>query len=379
MKLYEYQAKELFEQNGIQTAPGRVIDAPEDAFGAAEELGGAVALKAQVLVGGRGKAGGVKIASSPEEAVAHARSILNMSIKSLPVKKALVVKALTIQSEYYIGITVDRSSKLITIITSAAGGVDIEELAANEPDKIHTLPINPLKGLDEKRCRSMLTAVFSSRQLAQKAFETVQKLYRLFIGIDGSLVEINPYALTEKSGLLALDAKIIIDENGAYKHPELENLRNPEEYGPDELEAREYGLSFVSLDGDIGCIVNGAGLAMATMDIIKLAGGAPANFLDVGGSSSPEKVVHAFEIISRNREVKAILINIFGGITRCDDVARGIVRAKQTVQLELPLVIRLIGTNEKKGQAILKKAGIDVFEKLTEAVEKVVQYAALVK
>ncbi len=384
MKLYEYQAKELFEQNGIQTAPGKVIDTPEDAFGITEELGGRTAVKAQVLVGGRGKAGGIKIASSPEEAVAAARSILNMSVKSLPVKKALVVKALSIQSEYYIGITVDRSSKLITLIASVAGGVDIEELAAHEPEKIHTFQINPLKrinplktleGPDEKGCRSMLTAVFGDNELTERALETVRNLYRLFIGIDGSLIEINPYAMTDEDGLLALDAKIVIDESAVYKHPELEYLRNPEEYGPDELKAREYGLSFVSLDGDIGCIVNGAGLAMATMDIIKLAGGNPANFLDVGGSSSPEKVVRAFEIISRNCKVKAILINIFGGITRCDDVAKGILQAKDTVKLEIPLVIRLIGTNEKEGQAILKKAGIDVFEKLTEAVEKVVQYA----
>ncbi len=375
MKLYEYQAKELFEQNGIQTAPGKVIDTPEDAFGITEELGGRAAVKAQVLVGGRGKAGGIKIASSPEEAVAAARSILNMSVKSLPVKKALVVKALSIQSEYYLGITVDRSSKLITLIASAAGGVDIEELAAHEPEKIHTFVINPLEGLDEKGCRSMLTAVFGDNELTERAFETVRNLYRLFISIDGSLIEINPYAMTDKDGLLALDAKIVIDESAVYKHPELEYLRNPEEYDPDELDAREYGLSFVSLDGDIGCIVNGAGLAMATMDIIKLAGGNPANFLDVGGSSSPEKVVRAFEIISRNRTVKAILINIFGGITRCDDVAKSILQAKDTVKLEIPLVIRLIGTNEKEGQAILKKAGIDVFEKLTEAVEKVVQYA----
>lgn len=221
----------------------------------------------------------------------------------------------------------------------------------------------------------MLTAVFGDNELTERALETVRNLYRLFIGIDGSLIEINPYAMTDEDGLLALDAKIVIDESAVYKHPELEYLRNPEEYGPDELKAREYGLSFVSLDGDIGCIVNGAGLAMATMDIIKLAGGNPANFLDVGGSSSPEKVVRAFEIISRNCKVKAILINIFGGITRCDDVAKGILQAKDTVKLEIPLVIRLIGTNEKEGQAILKKAGIDVFEKLTEAVEKVVQYA----
>ncbi len=372
MKLYEYQAKELFEQNGIPTTPGKAVDTPEDAFGIAEELGGKAAVKAQVLVGGRGKAGGIKIASSPEETVAYTRSILNMSIKSLPVKKALVVKALSIQSEYYIGITINRSSKLITLISSAEGGIDIEELAAREPEKIHTLPINPLKGLDEKSCRSMLTGVFSGKELTEQAFETVRKLYKLFISIDGSLVEINPYALTEDDDLLALDAKIVIDENAVYKHPELEDLRNPEEYGPDEFEAREYGLSFVNLDGNIGCIVNGAGLAMATMDIIKLAGGAPANFLDVGGSSSPEKVVHAFEILSHNQDVRAILINIFGGITRCDDVARGILQAKETVQLETPLVIRLIGTNEKEGQAILKKAGIDVFENLTEAVEKVV-------
>jgi succinyl-CoA synthetase beta subunit len=374
MKLYEYQAKELFEQNGIPTAPGKVIEKPEEAYGITEELGGSSAIKAQVLIGGRGKAGGVKIASSPDEAVVHARSILKMQLKSMPVKKALVVKALPILSEYYIGITVDRSLKMVVLIISAEGGVDIEELAAHNPEKIHTIPIHPLKGLDEKKCRSMVTALFGDTGDGE-AFETVKKLYRLFVDIDGSLVEINPYAHTKDDGFFALDAKIVVDENALYKHPEIEKMRNPEEYGPDELEARGYGLSFVSLDGDIGCIVNGAGLAMATMDIIKLAGGSPANFLDVGGSSSPEKVVHAFEIITRNKNVQAILINIFGGITRCDDIAKGILQARKTVNLRVPLVIRLIGTNEKEGQAILKKEGIDVFETLTDAVDKVVHYS----
>ncbi len=374
MKLYEYQARELFTRYGIESAPGIVAENPYEAAEAARKLGGACAVKAQVLVGGRGKAGGVKIASSPEEAHTHAGNILGMTIKSLPVRKVLVSKAVELEREYYIGITIDRSGKSITLIASASGGVDIEQLARVEPAKVHRLAINPLKGVSDEETKGMLQKVFKKKELLTQAMDTAKSLFKLFMENDCSLVEINPYALTKLGELIALDAKIVIDENGMFKHENLEGMRNREEYGPDELEARGWGLSFVNMEGNIGCIVNGAGLAMATMDIIKLFGGSPANFLDVGGSSTPEKVLHAFEIISHNRGVKAILINIFGGITRCDDIAKGILQAKKEMDLSVPLVIRLIGTNEKEGRALLKEAGIEAHEDLANAVQKVVEF-----
>jgi len=374
MKLYEYQARTLFEKYGIASAPGRVAGNPDEAFQVAQELESACAVKAQVLVGGRGKAGGVKIAKNPDEVRQHAGRILDMTIKSLPVKKVLVSKAVDIEQEFYIGFTVDRTAKAIAFIASAAGGIDIEELAVHEPEKIHRLTINPLQGMDENEMRFLLQQVFVEPELATRTLDTAQKLYRLFTENDCSLVEINPFALTKSGELLALDAKVVIDDNALFAHEDLEKLRNREEFGPDELEAKEWGLSFINLDGNIGCIVNGAGLAMATMDLIKLFGGSPANFLDVGGSSSPEKVLHAFEIISHNPGVKAILINIFGGITRCDDIAKGILQARQRMKLSIPLVIRLIGTNEKEGRALLNKAGIEAYEDLTSAVKKVVEF-----
>ena len=374
MKFYEYQARELFTRYGIESAPGIVAENPYEAAEAARKLGGACAVKAQVLVGGRGKAGGVKIASSPEEAHTHAGNILGMTIKSLPVRKVLVSKAVELEREYYIGITIDRSGKSITLIASASGGVDIEQLARVEPAKVHRLAINPLKGVSDEETKGMLQKVFKKKELLTQAMDTAKSLFKLFMENDCSLVEINPYALTKLGELIALDAKIVIDENGMFKHENLEGMRNREENGPNELKARGRGLSFVNMEGNIGCIVNGAGLAMATMDIIKLSGGSPANFLDVGGSSTPEKVLHAFEIISHNRGVKAILINIFGGITRCDDIAKGILQAKKEMDLSVPLVIRLIGTNEKEGRALLKEAGIEAHEDLANAVQKVVEF-----
>ena len=374
MKLYEYQARDLFTRYGIESAPGMVASNPYEASEAARKLGGACAVKAQVLVGGRGKAGGVKIAGSPEEAHTHAGNILGMTIKSLPVRKVLVSKAMEIEAEYYMGITIDRSGKSIVLIASTSGGVDIEQLARDDPHKVHRLAINPLKGVSDEETESMLKEVFDEEELLTQAMDTAKSLFKLFMENECSLVEINPYALIKRGELVALDAKIVIDENGMFKHEKLEDMRNREEYGPYELEAKGWGLSFINMEGNIGCIVNGAGLAMATMDIIKLFGGSPANFLDVGGSSSPEKVLHAFEIISHNRGVKAILINIFGGITRCDDIAKGILQAKKEMDLSVPLVIRLIGTNEKEGRALLEEAGIEAHEDLVKAVQKVVEF-----
>jgi succinyl-CoA synthetase beta subunit len=375
MKLYEYQARTLFEKYGIASVQGFVAETPDEVERAAKKLGGACAVKAQVLVGGRGKAGGVKIASSPEEARRHAEQILGMRIKSLTVERVLVSKGVDIEREFYIGLTIDRAEKAVTLLASAAGGVDIEELAEREPERIHRLTIDSLRGLDGKEADELLGHIFEHPEHRAQALETAQKLFRLFTEMDCSLVEINPYALTRGGRLLALDAKIVIDDSGVFKHEELAAFLNREEYGPDELEAKEWGLSFINMDGTIGCIVNGAGLAMATMDIIKLFGGSPANFLDVGGSSSPQKVLHAFEIISHNDRVKAILINIFGGITRCDDIAKGILQARERMHLSIPLVIRLIGTNEKEGRSLLEEAGIEAYENLTEAVRKVVEFA----
>ncbi len=371
MKIHEYQARELFEEYGIPTSDAILATNARDAAKAAEKLGGAVAVKAQVLVGGRGKAGGVKLAQSPEEAEGVAKEILALRIKDLPVEKLLISKAVSIEKEFYLGLTVDRSAKALTFMATGEGGVEIEELAARHPDAILKYSVNPFEGLDESALSRVLEKVFQTPRLLDQAQSTATALYRLFVEKDCSLVEINPYALVEGEKLLALDAKINFDDNALYKHPEIMEKQNPEEYSADEIKAREVGLSFVSMDGDIGCIVNGAGLAMATMDMIKLFGGTPANFLDVGGSSSPEKVLNALKIILNNKRIKAILINIFGGITRCDDIAKGILLARDKIEIPVPLVIRLIGTNEAEGREILKEAGLAVAEDMAEAVQKV--------
>ena len=380
MKLHEYQARDLLQEYGISVPPGRVAENPEQAAMIARELGGRVVVKAQVLVGGRGKAGGIKLASTPEEAREKAEEILALRIKDLPVNKVLVTAAVAIQKEYYLGLTVDRGRKQVVCIMSAAGGVDIEDLAKKEPGKILTLPIDPQKSpqaIRESRGKALesFLATAMPEALVVETAETVLNMYRLLKDKDCSLVEINPFVQVEDGSLIAADAKILFDDNGLIKHPELEQLRNAEEYSHDEIRAREAGLSFVSLDGDIGCIVNGAGLAMATMDQIKLFGGSPANFLDVGGSSNPQKVLTALEILLNNSELKAILINIFGGITRCDDIARGILLAMEQIEIPVPLVIRLIGTNEKEGREILSSAGLVAAEEMSAAVKMVIERA----
>jgi len=370
MKLYEYQARELLTAAGIPVPPGEVAGSPEEAARAAEQLGLPVVLKAQVLAGGRGKAGGVKSARTLEEVRARAREILSLSIKDVPVRRLLVVKAVDIRREYYLGLTVDRSAKKTVAIVSASGGVDIEE--AREPQAILTAHIDPQSGPDQAALGRLLTRAFPAARAAE-ALQTLLALYGLFRAKDASLVEVNPYAELADGSLLAADAKVVLDDNGLPKHPELEGYRNAEEYSEEETAARAAGLSFVSLDGDIGCIVNGAGLAMATMDQIKLFGGAPANFLDVGGSSSPEKVLTALNILRANPRLKAILINIFGGITRCDDIARGILIARRQADLTVPMVIRLIGTNQKEGAALLAGEGLAALEDMSEAVKKVLE------
>ncbi len=372
MKLHEYQAKQLLKKYSIPVPSQRIVESASEAGQVAQAIEQSVVIKAQVLSGGRGKAGGVKIANNPTEAQKMAAEMLALTIKEFSVEKLLVSPASTIVHEYYAAITLERTTKRPVLIMCAEGGIEIEQLAQERPSAIVKIDIDPLKGLDSDLLMQHINAIFQGERIITQAKQIITRLYYLFLEIDCSLVEINPLAEIESQRLVALDAKIVLDDNGLYKHKELEKLRNSEEYSPYELEARTYGLSFISLDGDIGCVVNGAGLAMATMDLIKHFGGMPANFLDVGGSSNPQKVLHALRIICAHSNVRVILINIFGGITRCDDIANGIVMAEKQLRHSLPMVIRLIGTNDEKGRAILTEAGYQVAEQLNEAVQKVV-------
>ena len=372
MKIHEYQARELFDQYGIPVSDAVDAETAEQARNGARKIGFPVVVKAQVLVGGRGKAGGVKKADTEEEAEEKAREILSLSIKGLPVSKVMVAKAENIHQEYYLGLTVDRGQKKVTLMLSSAGGVDIEDLAINQPEKIKKLTADPGSGFAPKLLEHVLSEVFGKKELVRQAADTVNKLYTLFMEKGCSLVEINPYSLLDDDRLVALDSKINFDDNAVPFHPELAEYRSLEEFNEDELKAQRAGLHFISLDGEIGCIVNGAGLAMATMDIIKHYGSQPANFLDVGGSSSPEKVLTALKVILGIPKVKGILFNIFGGITRCDDIAQGILMAKEQIDIPVPLVIRLIGTNDEEGRAMLKSAGISAMENLDEAVKEII-------
>jgi succinyl-CoA synthetase beta subunit len=384
VKIHEHQAQRLLGSYGVPVNPGEATDDPAEAVRIAGRIGYPVVLKAQVLTGGRGKAGGVRKAGTPAEVAATARAILDMAVKGNRVSSVMVARAVTIEREHYLGITVDRSRKRAVLIGSASGGVDIEELAATEPGRIVTLAIDPLRGPDagevDRALRKVVAEgcdVETSAALVAQAREAFGALYTLFREKDCSLVEVNPYArLAGATGsLVALDAKICFDDNALYKHPDVEAMRLPEEYAAGEIEARRAGLAFVGLEGEIGCIVNGAGLAMATMDLVELSGGRPANFLDVGGSSNPGKVLAALRIVLANPRVRAVLVNIFGGITRCDDVAKGILMARRELGMSVPLVIRLIGTNEEAGRGMLESEGLTAFESLGEAVEAVVRAA----
>ena len=330
-------------------------------------------IKGQVLTGGRGKAGAVRAVSSKEEAKSIAREILVISVKDFPVHQLLVTEMLDIRVEYYAAITIDRETKSVVLIISSAGGMDIEEIAIREPEKIRQFAMTDVRGSDSlEMLEQWLSVSFPDRRLQTQAVQIAQNMYRLFRDKDCSLVEINPLAQTAEGRLIAADAKIVFDDNGIEKHPDISRFSNPEEYTADELEARAAGLSFVSLSGEIGCMVNGAGLAMATLDGIKLAGGSPANFLDVGGSSNPQKVLDAMRILLRNKQLKVILINIFGGITRCDDIAQGILWARDKLGITLPIIIRLIGTNEEKGRNMLTEAGLNVTRSMTDAIQDAV-------
>jgi succinyl-CoA synthetase beta subunit len=375
MKLHEYQAREIFRRYGIPVPPDRVATSPEEAAAAAQELGGQVVIKAQVHVGGRGKAGGVKLAKSPEEARDKARAILGMSIKGLEVKKVLIAPAVDIAHEAYAGIVIDRKSQKPVFMVSAAGGVDIEEVARETPEKIHKTPIDPRYGLLGHQAMALGFALYDDLARVRAAAEIFGRLYEAFVSVDASLAEINPLVTLPDGAVQAIDAKIVLDDNALFRHADLEALRDVSDEAPAEREAREKSLSYVKLDGDIGCIVNGAGLAMATMDLIKYYGAEPANFLDIGGSSNPEKVVSAMRIILSDPNVEAILFNIFGGITRCDDVANGIVAALEQLEVKVPIVIRLTGTNEKEALEILERVGLPATNSMDEVVKKAIQLA----
>ncbi|MBD3277231.1 MAG: ADP-forming succinate--CoA ligase subunit beta, partial [Candidatus Aegiribacteria sp.] len=340
MKLEEFQAKRLFREHRIPAPEGTMVTTAEEARTAAEKMGSPVVVKAQVQTGGRGKAGGVKLASSPAEAYGAAEEILGMDIKGFTVERVLVDPAVSIAGEYYVGITVDRRKKLPVMMASASGGVDIEQVAAETPELIFFRDIHPERGLRLFEAKALAFKLFDDKKKALSAASVMVKLWDCYQNVDASLAEINPLAELEDGSIMALDAKIVLDDNAMYKHPSMEELRLPTPSEKKELDAKSHGLSYVQLEGEIGCMVNGAGLAMATMDVIKHLGGRPANFLDIGGSSSPEKVIHAMELLVADENVRTIFINVFGGITRCDDVATGLVKALEEINLELPMVVR---------------------------------------
>ncbi|MBZ0270325.1 ADP-forming succinate--CoA ligase subunit beta [bacterium] len=377
MNLHEYQGREIFAAYGIPVLQAEVADSPEEVKAAAAKIGGTVVVKAQVHAGGRGKAGGVKLAETPDQAAEVAKAIFKLKIKGWSVKRVLVAQASEIVSEAYFGITLDRASKRNVVICSAAGGIDIEEVAAKTPDKIVRHLINPSTGLTEAEAADIAGRVYDDDAVARQAADILLKVAKIAQEKDTSLIEINPLIVDAAGKVIALDSKVVIDDNGLFRQKDMEELRDPASETKWERMAREMGLSYVKLDGDVGCCVNGAGLAMATMDLIKYYGGEPANFLDIGGSSSPEKVLTAMQIILADKNVKSIVFNIFGGITRCDDVARGIVEAMKKGKIEHPIVVRLTGTNEEEGRKILEEADTKVTAAATmdEVVQQGIRFA----
>lgn len=375
MNLHEYQSKQIFSRYGIPIPRGRVASNSDEVKQIAEELGGRVVVKSQVLVGGRGKAGGIRLAKTAEEAQELANRILGMEIKGLPVRRVLVDEAVGIEKEIYLGITNDRASRKPVMIASAEGGVDIEEVAARSPDRIIRLHIDPLLGLREYQSRDIAVAIDLPKEYWRQFMAVADGLWQVYKDNDATLVEINPLVITKEKRLIALDGKMVIDDNALFRRPDLAEKRDLDVEAPEEITARKYGLSYIKLDGQIGCMVNGAGLAMATMDIIKLYGGQPANFLDIGGGAGADKVAAAFRIILSDPNVCAVLINIFGGITRGDEVARGILSAIQEVKPSVPMVVRLVGTNAEEGRRLLADANMITAETLAEAAEKSVAAA----
>ncbi|UYN91158.1 MAG: ADP-forming succinate--CoA ligase subunit beta [Anaerolineales bacterium] len=375
MKLHEFDSKKIFAQYGVPVPKGKIAKTPKEAGEIAKKLGGAVVVKAQVLVGGRGKAGGVKVVKTAKQAQDAAKQIIGMDIKGLPVRKVLIDPAIGIASEIYLGITNDRAARQPVMIASAAGGVDIEEVAATNPEKIIRVHVNPLLGLQDYNIRDLAVGIELDRA-HWAAFHTICKgLWEAYKNSDATLAEINPLVITKDNELLAIDGKMLIDDNAIFRQPKLAKLRDMDEETPAETQARKSGLTYIQLDGEIGCMVNGAGLAMATMDIIKLFGGEPANFLDIGGGANAEKVAAALRIILQDKNVKAVLFNIFGGITRGDEVAKGILEALKTIKTDVPMVVRLAGTNAAEGRALLANANMITAETLAEAAQKAVQAA----
>jgi succinyl-CoA synthetase beta subunit len=382
MNIHEYQAKELLKRFGVPVPRGRMASTAREAGAIARELGGTCVVKAQIHAGGRGKAGGVKLAKSAEEAEKIAGDLLGKTLvthqtgpEGREVRRLLVEEGLPIEREFYLGMVLDRAVSRVTVIASPEGGVEIEEVARRSPEKILKEVIDPAVGLLPFQCRRLAYSLGLRQSEVGSFTALLQALARAFVDLDCSLAEINPFARTKDGKLLALDAKINIDNNALFRRPEIESLRDLNEEDPKEYEASKLGLSYISLDGNIGCMVNGAGLAMATMDIIKLSGGEPANFLDVGGGATKDRVIEAFKIILSDRRVKGVLVNIFGGIMRCDVIAEGIVEAARSVQVSVPLVVRLQGTNVDQGRKILSESGLAITpaETMGEAAEKIVK------
>ncbi|MCD6424923.1 MAG: ADP-forming succinate--CoA ligase subunit beta [Anaerolineales bacterium] len=375
MKLHEYYSKRIFSEYGIPIPPGELAKTPAEAQKIAKKIGYPVVVKSQVLVGGRGKAGGIRVAKTAPEVKQHAKDILALTIKGLPVRMVLVDQAADIKTEIYLGITNDRAARKPVIMASAAGGVDIEEVAHTTPEKIIRCHIDPLMGLQSYQSRDLAAGIDLPREQWREFGKIALGLWKAYTGSDATLAEINPLVITGSGDLLAVDGKMVLDDNALFRHADLEELRDLDVDQEAEIRAREHGLSFIKLDGDIGCMVNGAGLAMTTMDIIKLFGGEPANFLDIGGGASADKVAAALEIILSDSNVKAVLFNIFGGITRCDLVAKGILEALSEVKTDVPMVVRLVGTNAAEGRQLLKNASMETADTLAEAAKMAVKAA----
>ncbi|MDE1982094.1 MAG: ADP-forming succinate--CoA ligase subunit beta [Betaproteobacteria bacterium] len=385
MKIHEYQAKEILRKYGVPTPRGIPCFSVEEAIAAGKTLGGNVAVvKAQIHAGGRGKGGGVKVAKSPAELETYARQIFGMQLithqtgpEGQKVRRLLIEEGADIKKELYVGMVVDRGTQRVALMASSEGGMDIEEVAAHTPEKIHTVFIDPVKGLQDSEADDVAAKIGVPANLVPQARTLLQGLYRAFDETDASLAEINPMVITGDGRVVALDAKMNFDSNALYRHPDIVALRDLDEEDPNEIEASKFDLSYISLDGNIGCLVNGAGLAMATMDIVKLYGGNPANFLDVGGGATTEKVTEAFKLMLKNPNLRAILVNIFGGIMKCDVIAAGVVAAAHEVKLSVPLVVRLEGTNVELGKKILADSGLPIISavNMADAAAKVVAAA----
>jgi succinyl-CoA synthetase beta subunit len=384
LKVHEYQAKSILSQYGVAVPRGEVAGTADEAREIAKKLGGAVVVKAQIHAGGRGKAGGIRVARDPDEAFEHARAILGMTLVTLQtgragrvVRKVLVEEALDLDRELYLGVTLDRSRALPMVIASRSGGMEIEEVAARDPSAVLREAVDPSLGMFPFQARRLAFALGLASEPFRQGVSLMQSLFRAYVETDATLAEVNPLLVTSSGRVLALDAKMTFDDNALFRHPDIREMRDLAEEDPLEVEASKFGLNYIKLDGNVGCMVNGAGLAMATMDLVKLAGGEPANFLDVGGGATEEQVKNAFRIILSDRNVRAILINIFGGIMRCDVIAKGVVSAVKEMGLSLPVVVRLEGTNVDEGKRILRESGLAVTpaEGLADAARKVVEAA----